>query len=558
MLDDWTKKRLLGAGSFGEVWLVENAAGLRGVLKEFPAEFAEIRDRASHELLQIRHPNLQRTLELGASYVITEFVEGRTLHDILAGRGKLPPDEVRSLGIALARGLEFLHARAMVHRDVKPENVLVPESGDFSQAILIDLGLLGRRESAKAQSKTMTGALVGTPVYMAPEQLRGEGLTDRADLWALGVVLYEASTGRRPFAGESFLQIAAAILEAEVSFADVPPSLWKGIGWSLQKDPEARVPSATQLADALASGAEGQSWGKPLGTVPAASEAVFTSLPRESSATTRSRRRRPGWALLAGLAIVILPLLVFGAQAVGVGRLAIPIVVGLSSGCAVALFLYWMMRRPARAANCARGRAAGEKRVTQSIALTVEALSKRYRKNPHLELMTQSLALVFEKFEAINTSDPQAQLDLTLKALDAMMKLEERIAEMGAPWYLRYDKPVAIITALGTAFVTWWGLGHTVLHAAQPNSARLFIGCPESAIEATTRVRLEAAGEQSLEWSLDGTTLLMGRTLEWPNDTQLPVRPGAYAIWGKLGERRERCTLEVRRAAAAASGSPAR
>jgi len=227
--------------------------------------------------------------------------------------------------------------------------------------------------------------------------------------------------------------------------------------------------------------------------------------------------------------------------------------IGIGSG--VGWLLYWLMRRPARTATRARRRASQQERVTQSIAITVDQLAKRYRKNPHVQLMTQSLALVFEKYEATQTSDPQTQLDLTLKALDAMMKLEARIAQMGAPWYLKYEKLAAIVTAIGTALVTWWGLGQTVVHAAQP-STKLFVGCPELPIVVGTRVRLEATGEQALEWSLGGSTLLVGRTLVWPDDApRIQLQPGAHAIWGKRAGVRECCVIETRVASAPAVGS---
>jgi hypothetical protein len=555
MLNDWSKIKQLGAGSFGEVWLVQNEQGRRGVLKMLPTELAEIRDRVSHELSSIAHPNLQRTLEVGSSYVVTEFIEGTSLADLLESRGTLPADDVRSLGIALAKGLEYLHQRAMVHRDIKPGNILVPKGNDFSGAVLIDFGLLGRRDFvANDRAVTVSGALLGSPAYMAPEQLEGRGLTQGADLWALGVVLYQAATGSLPFHGPTLPQMFYAVTGDAVILNSVPPSLRKAISWALEKDLSQRAPSAASFAAALAAGAESsegaQSWsarehGRSFIVLRVVAAGAVSLLLLVVLARYLPKPLRIGDNSLDDPASVAASTL-------------IALILSISAGCGGGWFLYWLLERPSRAATRTRRRATQQEAVTQSIAVTVNQLAKRYRKDPHMQLMTQSLALVFEKYEAIQTSDPQAQLDLTLKALDAMMKLEARIAQMGAPWYQKYEKLAAIMTAIGTAFVTWWGLGQTVVHASEP-SAKLFAGCPESPIPVGTRVRLEATGERAIVWSLAGNTLLIGRTLEWPRDaSRVQPPPGAYAIWGELSERRQLCTIETRAAAASAGTAKAR
>src|SRR5258708_36454956 len=128
---------------------------------------------------------------------------------------------------------------------------------------------------------------------------------------------------------------------------------------------------------------------------------------------------------------------------------------GVVPGAAIAIILARIMRRdPAHEAQRTRLRAQGKEKVTASIALAVDELAKRYRNNPHANLVTQSMALVFAQYEAVTVTDPQAQLELTLKALDAVMKLEARIAVVATPWYQRYDKPVTVLGALGTACVT--------------------------------------------------------------------------------------------------------
>jgi serine/threonine-protein kinase len=143
----------------------------------------------------------------GLPYLVMEYVEGTSLADRLSA-GPMPPAEVLRIGILTARGLEAAHARGLVHRDVKPANILL-ESGT-GRVKLTDFGLAQSREDVRL---TQSGAVAGTPMYMSPEQARGEKVDHRSDLFSLGSVLYLLCTGRPPFPGEAPLAVLRRVSE---------------------------------------------------------------------------------------------------------------------------------------------------------------------------------------------------------------------------------------------------------------------------------------------------------------------------------------------------------
>ena len=142
------------------------------------------------------HPNVVQVYDVGEDargpFIVMEYVDGETLADELARRGPLPPAEVVSIGIQVCSALEAAHAEQLVHRDIKPRNIL-RRRGD-SQVKLTDFGIA---RSLAATQHTEIGTVLGTAAYLAPEQARGEHVTAAADIYSLGVVLYELLTGRR-------------------------------------------------------------------------------------------------------------------------------------------------------------------------------------------------------------------------------------------------------------------------------------------------------------------------------------------------------------------------
>ena len=253
----------LGAGGMGEVYRAHDERLDRDVaLKVLPAglladEPARKRFRKEALMLsKLNHPNIATVHDFdtqeGVDFLVMEYVAGTTLAEKLAGRA-LPEKEVARLGTQMAAALEEAHEQGVVHRDLKPGNVMVTPKG---QAKVLDFGLakLVRPESETAvtESLTETPAAAGTFPYMAPEQLRGETVDARTDLHALGVLLYEMATGQRPFPEAQGPRLIDAILNT----APVPPSrfqprlsteLERIILKCLEKEPENRYQSAQEI-----------------------------------------------------------------------------------------------------------------------------------------------------------------------------------------------------------------------------------------------------------------------------------------------------------------------
>jgi serine/threonine-protein kinase len=199
-------------------------------------------------------------LDDGTGYFVMEYLEGMTLAELLAGRQPLDVKLVRQVGIDVAEGLSAAHAREIVHRDLKPENVtLVPARGGQYTANILDFGIAKRPTSAGAAQMTLVGTMLGTPQYMSPEQIVGGAVDGRADIYALGVVLYEMATGELPFSDESTAILLKKHqhdpplpIRAHRATRAFPRDLEAVILSCLAKAPDDRPETARALADALA------------------------------------------------------------------------------------------------------------------------------------------------------------------------------------------------------------------------------------------------------------------------------------------------------------------
>ena len=261
----------LGAGGMWEVYRAQDSRLGRDVaVKVLPASLTsdpEMRARFEREartVSSLNHPHICTLHDVGRQgeidYLVMELVDGETLAERLA-KGALPPAEVLRLGVQIAGALDRAHRAGVVHRDLKPGNVMLTRSGaklmDFGLARAT--GLAGPAAAAHTQTPTLAapltaeGTIVGTLHYMAPEQLEGREADARSDLWALGCVLYEMATGASAFAGESQASLIAAIMTGEPRpIAErqpvAPPALDQVVRRCLRKDPEARPQSAHDLA----------------------------------------------------------------------------------------------------------------------------------------------------------------------------------------------------------------------------------------------------------------------------------------------------------------------
>jgi serine/threonine-protein kinase len=293
-------ERRLGRGGMAAVYLAYDEALDRQVavkILESLAGDADSRKRFLREArlaARLTHPNVVAVFDSGedggAPYIVMEYVEGATLAELIARRGRLPPDEVVALGLQACAGLQHAHDSGLVHRDVKPQNLLVRADGTLKVS---DFGIAVSNEATRI---TTDGTILGTAAYLAPEQLSGQQVSGRVDVYGLGAVLYEALTGRRPVEVDSLAELGDAKERRPQPvrrFApDVPPALERAVMQALERRPEARPASPAELASAL----DGASAEAPT---------VRLSHPRRRRRSRLAPLAAAGAALLAALAAAI-------------------------------------------------------------------------------------------------------------------------------------------------------------------------------------------------------------------------------------------------------------
>jgi serine/threonine-protein kinase len=268
-------ERLLGAGGMG--WVVQAThlqLDQRVALKFMHASSANESPEAVARFLRearaaarIQSEHVARvsdvgTLETGAPYLVMEFLEGRDLDSLLQSRRGLPVDEAMDYALQACEGLAEAHAAGIVHRDLKPANLFLARRSDGSVRVkLLDFGISKLAPAAGSTSdgaKTGTQSLMGSPLYMAPEQMRSTKSVDRrADIWSMGVILYEMLSGQSPFNGDTLPEICARILaDAPPSLRSVAPAIPAGLEAvvmrCLEKEAGRRFPDVATLARALA------------------------------------------------------------------------------------------------------------------------------------------------------------------------------------------------------------------------------------------------------------------------------------------------------------------
>ena len=284
---------LLGRGGMGEVYRANDLLlGQTVALKFLPAEWASDESRLARFRNEVRiarqvsHPNVCRVYDIGevegSPYLSMEYVDGEDLASLLRRIGRLPPDKALEIARQLCAGLAAAHDKGVLHRDLKPGNIMLDGLG---QLRITDFGLAGVAGEVKDIRS-------GTPAYMAPEQRSGQEVTSRSDIYALGVVLHEVFTGKRP--------------SADSSHPDLAPEVERVIRRCLAEDPAKRPASALQVAAALPGG-------DPLAAALAAGE---TPSPEMVAAAGESGGLRPAiaWACLAGTIVSVIAAILMSAQ----------------------------------------------------------------------------------------------------------------------------------------------------------------------------------------------------------------------------------------------------
>ncbi len=248
----------------GTVWRGEDPLLARSVavktLDPRLAEDDDLRARFRREAVAaaaVAHPNIVATYDTGeddgVAYIVMELVEGATLRQAIDLHGALPPARAADIAAQVADALAAAHARGLVHRDVKPSNVLVQLDGRVK---VTDFGI-AKAADQSTDELTRTGSVMGTARYLAPEQLEGRPVDERADVYSLGLVLFEMLAGETPFGAETEIATAVARLTSEPPrLGDVRPHLAPGLAHvvdrALARDPDQRWPNAAAMRDALA------------------------------------------------------------------------------------------------------------------------------------------------------------------------------------------------------------------------------------------------------------------------------------------------------------------
>jgi len=293
--------QLLGEGGMGAVYKAHDRELERDVaLKLIRAELArnpEILARFKQELIlarQVTHRNVIRIFDLGQAdgfkFITMEYLEGRDLKVVLREKGKFPPEEAAKIILQICRALEAAHGEGVIHRDLKPQNIMLDANG---RAYVMDFGIA---RSAYLPGMTQTGALVGTPEYMSPEQAKGEKLDERSDLFSLGAILYELLIGQSPYHSDTPLaSLWRRLQEKAKPVSEIDPSIPKPlsdiVAKALEIEPKDRFASATEFAQYL------ESW---LGI--SASMVGSTTY----QALVPLQKQRPLWKYTAIAAIVLL------------------------------------------------------------------------------------------------------------------------------------------------------------------------------------------------------------------------------------------------------------
>ncbi len=342
----------LGSGGMADVYLAHDTLlGRQVALKLLHHRFSEDQEfverfrREASSAAGLSHPNVVAVFDRGewdgTYYIAMEYLPGRSLKAVVREHGPLSPGDATDIVVQILLATRFAHKRGIIHRDIKPHNVILDEEG---RAKVTDFGIA----RAGASDMTLTGSIMGTAQYLSPEQAQGHAVSESSDLYAVGVVLYELLTGSVPFEGESPVTVALKQVSVEptppsVINPGVSPALEAVVMRSLAKDPAARFASADEFIAALQQAREGIAPAPAFNGAPPtqdAAAALVVPPPGEgdSPEDAARRRKRAVWisaAVAAVLAIAVVAALLLLNPA-NKGRVTVPDLVGETQSAAVA------------------------------------------------------------------------------------------------------------------------------------------------------------------------------------------------------------------------------
>jgi len=468
--------RVLGSGGLGTVYQVEDTQqGLRAAMKVGRPDLDSLaRERFRTEvrvLRQLHHPNIAQLYDFGdvpdgRPFLVTEWLEGADLATLLRSGRRLQIRDVLLLARSVARGLGWAHQQGILHLDVKPANIWVPEragTARFDEAKLIDFSVLAKIETGTG--RTQAGAIVGTPYYMSPEQMRGLGLTAAADVFSLGLVMYEMLAGRRPFEGKNTAEVFLAIFTQEPPPLEpmIPANVADLVRHCLAKEPRMRPASGVRVAAALELLLESVE-DRPLPAPPAVSATEASEITAHGAPASAPTAQRPlattvKVAVATGMALAVLATAVIGLTSpwskpadwppIALGSLLI--LAGVGMGFVARCFLADRRDRLAGNISALLGGARTREALSMTLSLQMDELIEKCQQMDE-KFLGLTMALMVKEFDTAKKFDDRQKA--LMNAVMILEKLEPKLS----PWYVRHDKLIAsgvslvgIVSGLATA-----------------------------------------------------------------------------------------------------------
>ena len=311
-------EELVGHGGMSSVYkardaLLERHVALKILHEQYSADddFVERFKREARSVAQLQHPNIvtviDRGEEDGRQYIVFEYIDGENLKEHVVRKGRLDVREALEIALEVARGLAFAHEQGLIHRDVKPQNILLNGDG---RAKVTDFGIA---RTVDVDGMTQTGTVLGTSNYIAPEQASGRRVDAHSDVYALGAVLYELLAGEVPFPGESFVVVAMKHMHEPAPSlldvrGDIPLRVAAAVDRALEKDPEQRFPTMDAFAAELQA---------CLAELDRGEDGDATMIVPSRTRAPKRRRKVSRWPLVIGvLALLAIAAIVIGLLAV--------------------------------------------------------------------------------------------------------------------------------------------------------------------------------------------------------------------------------------------------